>query len=263
MSDRPWYKRYGSDFITATLGMTLEEKGAYSIVLDLIYDRGGPIPDDPRYIAGVCGCSVRKWNSIRAKLIAARKLWATDGVISNSRADKELEKSAKTARKDAENDGKDREKNAENEAGFNKNKDLNSDSLAHASAVQKLEARDQIDDDHKPSSSSLSREGFEHIETALRQAAGLEHDPDPTLADVSPFMALLDTGLDFDRSIIPKVREIARKVKHRPRKPWPYYADAVANLIADERDRSARFDQRLNGPERKASIDELNRILAE
>ena len=67
MSERPWYRRYGSDFIAGTLGLSLEEKGAYSIVLDLIYDRRRPIPDDARYIAGVCGCSVRKWTAIKFK----------------------------------------------------------------------------------------------------------------------------------------------------------------------------------------------------
>src|SRR5688572_31678835 len=50
-----WYKRCGADFIHGTMMLTLEEKGAYSLCLDLIYDRGGPIPDDARWLSGVCG----------------------------------------------------------------------------------------------------------------------------------------------------------------------------------------------------------------
>ena len=81
MSDRPWYRRYGSDFIVRTLDLSLEEKGAYSVILDLIYDRGRPFPDDARYIAGVCGCSLRKWASIRGRLIEAGKIAIVDGCI--------------------------------------------------------------------------------------------------------------------------------------------------------------------------------------
>jgi hypothetical protein len=32
-----------------------------------MYLLSGPVPDEPRYIAGVCNCSVRKWNAIRQR----------------------------------------------------------------------------------------------------------------------------------------------------------------------------------------------------
>ena len=64
-----WYKRCGADFIHGTMMLTLEEKGAYSLCLDLIYDRGAPIPDDARWLSGVCGVSMRKWNALRNRLI--------------------------------------------------------------------------------------------------------------------------------------------------------------------------------------------------
>ena len=70
--------------------MTLEQKGAYSMVLDMIYDYGGPIPDDSQWIARVCGCSTRKWNQIRQFLIDRGKIHVGDGMISNDRAIKQL-----------------------------------------------------------------------------------------------------------------------------------------------------------------------------
>ncbi|QEE20402.1 DUF1376 domain-containing protein [Youhaiella tibetensis] len=143
MNSRPWYKRYGSDFISGTLGMTLEEKGAYSILLDLIYDRGGPIPDDARYIAGVCGCSVRKWNTIRDRLIALGKIAVFDGVISNSRADKELEISAKSADERAESGRKGGEKSAQKRGQPSRNNELDQAELDHTRAVQIPETRNQ------------------------------------------------------------------------------------------------------------------------
>src|SRR3546814_8063377 len=89
MSARPWYKRYGADFVHGSLGLSLEEKGAYSLCLDLIYDRGGPIPDDDRWLAGVCGVSIRKWKAVRARLIEAGKIIERDGRLSNHSAEKE------------------------------------------------------------------------------------------------------------------------------------------------------------------------------
>lgn len=141
MSSNPWYKRYPSDFIAGTLGMTLEEKGAYGIVLDLIYDRGRPIPDDPRYIAGVCGCSVRKWNAIRERLVELGKIVCRDGLISNARAEKEIENAAKIARKLAENGAKGGEKSGEIRREAGKNKELVEAGLKHRARNQKPEAR--------------------------------------------------------------------------------------------------------------------------
>ena len=91
MSARPWYKRYGADFVFGTMGLPLDVRGAYSICIDLIYDRGGPIPDDARWLAGICGVSLRKWASIRDRLIGAGKLIEQNGYLINPRAFHELE----------------------------------------------------------------------------------------------------------------------------------------------------------------------------
>jgi uncharacterized protein YdaU (DUF1376 family) len=107
----PYYKRFPRDFLDGTVGFTLEQKGAYSGVLDLIYMRGGNLPDDPGYIAGQLGCSVRKWNSLRDFLIERGKLQVENGLISNFRADYLLEETRKY-----------RDQKAENRAGSNKNK---------------------------------------------------------------------------------------------------------------------------------------------
>ncbi|MET3924581.1 YdaU family protein [Devosia sp. 2618] len=117
---RPWYRRFPDNFIAGTVGLTLEEKGAYSLVLDLMYVRGGPVPDEPRYIAGVCNCSVRKWNAIREKLIGLGKIHVVDGYLTNERAEKEIENAAKDAQERAENGSKGGNKTAENRTNTNK-----------------------------------------------------------------------------------------------------------------------------------------------
>jgi len=94
MKGRPWYRHYPGDFLHGTMALTAEQKGAYITCLDLMYDRGGPIPDDASWLARQCGCSTRKWNTIRKLLIAADKLHVTDdGKLRNGRVDYELHRS--------------------------------------------------------------------------------------------------------------------------------------------------------------------------
>lgn len=124
MSARPWYKRFPADFIAGTLQLSLEEKGAYSIVLDLIYDRRGPIPDDPAWISRVCGCSVRRWNQIRDKLITEKKIYVFQDEISNVRADNQILSEEKEAVKRRESGRKGAEKTNEKRPVSNKNNDM-------------------------------------------------------------------------------------------------------------------------------------------
>lgn len=103
MNGLPYYQRYPRDFFEGTAGMRFELKAAYGLVLDAIYMQGGALPDDARYIAGLLGCSVRKWNSLRKELLDLGKIYAAEGVISNFRADNLLIKSRKYQDKQAEN----------------------------------------------------------------------------------------------------------------------------------------------------------------
>ncbi len=101
MNGLPFYKAYPIDFLSGTAGMKFEEKSAYRLVLDLIYMHGGELPDDAGYISGQLGCSVRKWNSLRGRLLTLKTragkniLDVENGLISNFRARAELESTRK------------------------------------------------------------------------------------------------------------------------------------------------------------------------
>jgi uncharacterized protein YdaU (DUF1376 family) len=132
-----WYKRCGADFIHGTMMLSLEEKGAYSLCLDLIYDRGEPIPDDARWLSGVCGVSIRKWGTIRARLISLGKIVALNGLLSNSRADFELLSSSLSSRERAESGAKGGRKRVENNAPHKETNDLAEAELKHVVSLEK------------------------------------------------------------------------------------------------------------------------------
>ena len=95
MNGLPYYKRFPRDFMEGTIGMPFDLKGAYALVLDLIYMQGGRLPDDARYIAGHLGCTTKAWTGYRAKLIEMGKLHLNGTHLTNNRADAELETLAK------------------------------------------------------------------------------------------------------------------------------------------------------------------------
>jgi uncharacterized protein YdaU (DUF1376 family) len=82
-----WYKRDPEAALTGMMCLSLEERGAYNTVLDLIYAHGGSILDDDRFLAGWMRCDVRIWKRIRAKLIEVGKLYLEDGYLRNKAAD--------------------------------------------------------------------------------------------------------------------------------------------------------------------------------
>ncbi|MGX5708248.1 DUF1376 domain-containing protein [Brucella lupini] len=120
MNGLPYYKAYPRDFIEGTIGMSFEIKAAYRLVLDLIYMQGGNLPDDARYISGLLGCTLRKWNSLRGELVAMGKIEITGEFLTNKRALIELETTRKLT-----------EKQAENRSKPNKNKGLKSPPCDH------------------------------------------------------------------------------------------------------------------------------------
>lgn len=141
MSVRPWYRRYPSDFIASTVKMSAEHKGVYSTLIDHMYDRGGPIPDEPRELARLCGCSTRRFNQIKTDLVEKhKKLVIKDGLIFQPRVVRQIaaeeeerskfaEKGAKGGLKSAENRRKTEDKTPENKSESSKSNGLDTQGL--------------------------------------------------------------------------------------------------------------------------------------
>lgn len=103
MSAHPWHKRYHSDALTGYASLTLEQRGAYTTILDMLYDSGDQgIPDLDRRMAGILLVTVGKWQRIRQELIDAGKLQIDGGLITNARYLRELERANRISAKRAE-----------------------------------------------------------------------------------------------------------------------------------------------------------------
>ena len=214
MNALPYYPRYPRDFFEGTAGMSLEEKGAYGLVLDLIYMMGARgLPDDPQYIAGQLGTSVRKWNSLRKSLIERGKLHSKDGIISNKRADKVKIKQRSY-----------QDNQAENARGSNKN-----NTLVEPSQTDREEPKtepNKIDDDS-------AGEGLTFRERIM-VAAG--HDASGITAngkivggkvDFTEFdKARTDLGLS-EQEAVEVVKETASRKRDGPASSLRYFTDPL------------------------------------
>lgn len=99
----PYHRRYHGDALQGYRILTLEQRGAYTTILDLIYDEGGPIDFNERWLAGEMGCSLRLCRKLIADLMEHQKIFLTArGQISNHRAETEIENALKISRTRAE-----------------------------------------------------------------------------------------------------------------------------------------------------------------
>ena len=93
MGGLPWYKRDPNAFITGCENgnLTLEEVGAYTLLIDEMYRRGGPLVDDPKHGCAYLRCDPRVWQRIRGALLRKGKIYAAaGGFLSNRRVEEEL-----------------------------------------------------------------------------------------------------------------------------------------------------------------------------
>jgi uncharacterized protein YdaU (DUF1376 family) len=91
MGDIRWYKRDPDAALAGMAMLTLEECGAYNLILDLIYSREGNLKDDNHEMARLLRCDIRVWKRIRRRLMDLGKLYVHAGDLHNARADQEID----------------------------------------------------------------------------------------------------------------------------------------------------------------------------
>jgi uncharacterized protein YdaU (DUF1376 family) len=85
-----WYKRDPNKALVGMRRLTLEECGAYNLILDLIYAHDGQLADDDQFLTGWIGGDIRIWRRMKARLVELHKIEVKDGFITNPRATEEV-----------------------------------------------------------------------------------------------------------------------------------------------------------------------------
>jgi uncharacterized protein YdaU (DUF1376 family) len=83
----PWVKWQPTEFLNGVIGLDAAEIGVYSVILNMIYDKGGPIDDDVPRLARRCGIRVDRFTKILETLVKMEKVLRADGVLSNKKCE--------------------------------------------------------------------------------------------------------------------------------------------------------------------------------
>jgi hypothetical protein len=138
-----WYKRDPIAFLGGVQGMSARQIAVFTVVLDLIYQHGGGIHNDPKWIAGwitdMGGASVR--NTLDELLSMGKLTLTDDGLISQERAENQVKTQEKLRENRVKTGKKGGEISAKNRVDVNENNDL-----AGASAsTRKVAEKSRVD----------------------------------------------------------------------------------------------------------------------
>lgn len=92
MSDSPFFQFYPSDWLAGTRGLTASETGVYITLIAMMYEAEGPVLNDPKRLARLCGSTPSTFKKAIDALVAMGKLTHDDRGYSNRRAEIEIEK---------------------------------------------------------------------------------------------------------------------------------------------------------------------------
>jgi uncharacterized protein YdaU (DUF1376 family) len=90
--DVKWYKHFPTDFIEGVAPLSLEEIGAYILLLDSLYARDGTTSDNDRELSYLWKCNVRKARRLKTRLLETQKIQSEAGFLTNRRVQIELNK---------------------------------------------------------------------------------------------------------------------------------------------------------------------------
>jgi hypothetical protein len=83
----PWVKWMPNDFLNGIIGLNPIEIAVYTVILNMIYDKGGPIDEDIPRLARRCGARVDHFTRALEELVRMGKVLRADGVLSNKKCE--------------------------------------------------------------------------------------------------------------------------------------------------------------------------------
>jgi len=89
-----FYKRDPDAALSGMAELTLQERGAYNTIIDLLYSRDGDLRDDDDMLRRCMGCHGNEWRAVKSRLIAKRKIWVEGGFLKAKRVDDVLQEAA-------------------------------------------------------------------------------------------------------------------------------------------------------------------------
>jgi len=198
----PYFNFYPADFMNGVRGLTAQEVGVYTMILCRIYEESGPVEYHVRRLATYCGMREATFSAVVEKLVDLDKLQLVDGMLSNRRAEGEIQKRAdglKIASKAGKASAEKRQQNQQQEPtpvqqAFNHtDTDTDKSSVANATDGEAVDApADLAKDLFERGVRFLGRHGVK--ESQARSVIGKWRNDHDDTAILSAFMACAKSG---------------------------------------------------------------------
>lgn len=101
MSKMPMQQWYPDAHIADTANLTLEEQGAYRLLMDNMWIKGGCIRNDDKEVARMLRITVKRWLKIKQRL--GDYLFIDLGIITQKRLQRDYKRACEICKKNAEN----------------------------------------------------------------------------------------------------------------------------------------------------------------
>jgi len=101
MSKVPMQQWYPDTHIADTANLTLEEQGAYRLLMDHMWIKGGTIRNDDKEIARLLRISIKRWQKIKQRL--EDYLLFCEGNITQKRLQRDYQNAVNKSKTNAEN----------------------------------------------------------------------------------------------------------------------------------------------------------------
>lgn len=222
----PYLPLYVGDYLKDTGYLTLEQHGAYFMLLMRMWSSGGSLPDDEGKLSRVVGVTVKKFKAMWPDL--SEFFQHADGRITHKRITLELEKAEALREKRAAAGAK---------GGAAKTLKTHEEGQANAKAGPKQFISGQEVKDTSQAQHPLAGRGkpdLNLIENQLREASGQQTDPTPSLFVLSAPIGWLQSGHDWQLDVLPTVRSVAARMNRKP-KVWDYYTEPIREASAKRR----------------------------
>jgi uncharacterized protein YdaU (DUF1376 family) len=222
----PYLPLYVGDYLKDTGSLTIEQHGAYFMLLMRMWSAGGSLPDDDGKLSRLVGVTVKKFKAIWPDL--SELFQHADGRITHKRVTLELQKAEALREKRAAAGAK---------GGAAKTLKTNTPNEAIAKAEPKQIISGQVERDTSQAQhplAGLGKPDLNLIEIQLREASGQQTDPTPSLFVLSAPIGWLQSGHDWQLDVLPTVRGIAARMTRKP-KSWDYYTEPIREASAKRR----------------------------
>lgn len=226
---------YWSDYFGDTRHLSCEQHGAYLQLLGSMWLAGGRLPNDPRKLAKITGCTASRWAKIAADVLAFFDVEGDE--ITHGRVGFELEKAQEKSIKRAE---------AGSLGGKAKSLKTHASTVAKANDLPKhspepepeSDIADAVDDARELVADDWPEGDAEQHQALLcAEIASPWLDPNKSLGLVTSrgrLAAWRRDGASWRYDVLPVITAICAR-RRKPIGSWGYFDAAVAESMADNR----------------------------